>query len=229
MTTIETVEELTFTVVIKDNIILYVFYSVQTEYDALKQQGDIVKYAPITSCIVSGHDVRMYNEDWTRKPLQECIDLGYLNLEEDEKILNEQIVKLSDKELVEKGLLTLEDVLPKHKENKLREISQAFENEFIAGKFFSKALNIEVDYRRSGTKNDLQNVEKLISYMERNSITETVYAGYGDSATEASLSKIKALQLEMEDYGIYIYNKKWALFKQVSLAKTLADLAVLAW
>jgi len=103
-----------------------------------------------------------------------------------------------------------------------------FNNELRNNKFFSTTLGIDVDCRRSNTKNDKQNVEGLISYMTRNSITEINYKGY----TESKITNIQDLQklvYEMEDYVLGLYQKKWTLENQVDNTELPDDLFKITW
>ena len=114
------------------------------------------------------------------------------------------------------------------KEKKKKDITQAFDNELSNGKFMSAVLGIEVDYRRGANKNDMQNVQALISYMERNEVTSIVYRG-ADHHTEATLENLKTLLHEMEDYGLYLYQKKWSVRDAASRCETQEELDEVNW
>ena len=114
------------------------------------------------------------------------------------------------------------------KEKKKRDITQAFDNELSNGKFMSTILGIEVDYRRGANKNDMQNVQALISYMERNEVESVIYRG-ADHHKEATLSDLQALLHEMEDYGLYLYQKKWSVRDAASRCETQEELDLVNW
>lgn len=108
-------------------------------------------------------------------------------------------------------------------------IGDKFENEIANGNFLSESLSIDVDYRRSGTKNDLQNVEALISYMEINNIPQVVYKGFEYQSALATLQQLKDLRLEMQAYGVYLYGKKDALKKAIDQATTIEEVDNIDW
>ena len=138
---------------------------------------------------------------------------------------------LPDEDKISLGIIDINspEYFNKCRDEKLNEISQAFDNEFIKGYFFSEALGIDVDYRRNGTKNDLQNVEKLIKFMERKSLTEMVYYGYEKQETLATLTNIKTLVEEMEDHGVFLHGKKKGLEQAVDDALRIEDLDNINW
>ena len=115
-----------------------------------------------------------------------------------------------------------------YKNLKYREIRLAFEHEFRNGVFTSKVLDIDVDCRRSDTKNDLQNVEILIEYVTRNSLPNVLYVGHKESVN-ATIEKLYTLIEEMQDYGLGLYQKKWALEEEIKNAKTIKELEVIQW
>ena len=89
-------------------------------------------------------------------------------------------------------------------------------------------MQIEVDCRRSGEKNDLQNVQGLISYLERNRETETIYVGYSESKT-VTIQMLKSLCTEMEDHVLALYHKKWQLEEQVKNTNDIELLKDIKW
>lgn len=115
------------------------------------------------------------------------------------------------------------------KDEKKDEITVAFKKEISDGHFFSQGLQIDVDYRRSGTENDLQNVEALISFMTVNSISETVYSGYKSQTAPATLQQLKDLVFEMKTYGVYLYNRKKVIKEQIEAAESIAEVKEITW
>ena len=115
------------------------------------------------------------------------------------------------------------------KGKKSSEITQAFEDNFSNGHFMSSAIGIEVDCRRAEMKNDLQNVQGLISYMNRNSIPSINYVGYSEIKQSVTSGMLTALLAEMEDYALQMYEKKWTLLQQVESAATKEDLGGIQW
>ena len=104
--------------------------------------------------------------------------------------------------------------ISKYKEQKFNEISSAFEDNVMNGHFNSPTLGIEVDCRRGGINNDIQNLERLIKRMNRENILETPYKGYTEEVV-ATIDQLNTLLEEMGDYGLLLYLKKWQLEEQV--------------
>ena len=123
-----------------------------------------------------------------------------------------------------KWVLALDDA----KSAKLREITAAFDDSFLNGSFLSTTLGIEVDCRRSGTKNDEQNVRGIISRMTRAGVNQIVYKGKTEEVP-ATLEQIQQLQYEMEDYASFVYTKKWEAEAKVEAATTAEDLQTITW
>ena len=120
----------------------------------------------------------------------------------------------------------------RYKTHKLDLLSKMFNNILTEGHFFSQTLQIEVDCRRTGIKNDLQNVENLIGYLETSNQTElNIYRGYTNPETSitqyaynVTLEQLQQLKLEMIQYGLQLYNRKWQLEDLINNASTLSDL-----
>lgn len=120
--------------------------------------------------------------------------------------------------------------IEKYKEFKLQEIASSFNNELSNGKFFSEALQIDVDCRRTGLKNDLQNVEGLIADFDNLLPEEKYYVGLNQITTEQfTLTQLEALKLEMVQYGRQLYKKKWLLENQIKNTDDLEILKEINW
>ena len=111
---------------------------------------------------------------------------------------------------------------------KYAEILTAFNKQLADGVFKSTALDINVDCRRNLTKNDLQNVQGLLSYMTRNSLTEISYVGYTQTVP-ATLAQLTDLSYEMEDFVMGLYEKKHNLEDQTAAAKDTKELFNILW
>lgn len=109
------------------------------------------------------------------------------------------------------------------KEQKLKEVSTKFNETLANGHFFSQSLQIDVDCRRSDTKNDLQNVQNLIKKMQVDGIQQIYYVGYTETAP-VTFQQLLQLEIEMIDFGLQLYNKKWELESQISNAQSIAEL-----
>ncbi len=116
--------------------------------------------------------------------------------------------------------------IAQEKQKKL--VVEGFEKELKEGHFMSSILGIEADCRRSGIKNDLQNVQGLISFMERTGQSETNYVGYTETV-RTTVNSLKALCGEMEDFVLSLYNKKWSLENQINTASTIDEVKQINW
>lgn len=136
---------------------------------------------------------------------------------------------LPDADKVKLGLMTENEMFIKIKSAKVNEITSSFENELQNGHFMSMALDIEVDCRRSSSKNDKQNVEGLISNMTRKNKTKINYVGYTEICPNVTQAQLTELVAEMEDYVLGLYEKKWVLQTQIENAATIDDLNNIIW
>lgn len=118
--------------------------------------------------------------------------------------------------------------LVKLKAMKKIEIKIAFQGELRTGKFQSPSLGIDIDYRRSDVNNDLQNAITLLSCITRGGATEIEYVGY-DKTMVITPKQLKALIEEMEEHGVYLYNKKHGLEKAIDNAADIAELEAIVW
>lgn len=199
-----------------------------------------------------GNDIREFDSNYELLPLSQRKD--YVEIPEGKKIENDEFVDMTVKDKIDAGIIILSDrekwdeeiqqVRPKtiselvedgiiplseYKTIKNEEISNAYSNEFINGHFPSDVLEIEIDYRRNTTKNDLQNVEVLIEYMTDNNILETEYKGYQNQKINATLANIILMRKEMINYSIYLYGKKEQLEIAIEEATTKEQLDLIKW
>ena len=136
---------------------------------------------------------------------------------------------LPDEDKVKVGLMTENEIFIKIKSTKLNEITSSFENELQNGHFLSVTLGIEVDCRRSATKNDKQNVEGLISNMSRNSKATVNYVGYSEIKTNVTKTQLETLVAEMEDHVLALYEKKWMKQSEIQSATTVEQVKAIGW
>ena len=115
------------------------------------------------------------------------------------------------------------------KSDAVERISKSFNDNLGNGFFDSTVLGIKVDCRRSGTKNDLQNVQGLISYMQRNSVDMTNYVGYNTIRAGVTVLDLSSLVNEMTDYALSLYQKKWNLLAQIDIATTIQGVKEVVW
>ena len=115
-------------------------------------------------------------------------------------------------------------------EAKTSEISQAFDNEFKSGYFYSDIFGIDVDLRRTGEKNDLQNVEGLIDDFENLEEYEKYYVGYSETTDFLfTLIQLQDLKIEMIQEGRRRFVKKRLKYIQVEACTTEAELEEINW
>lgn len=136
---------------------------------------------------------------------------------------------LPDEDKVKLGLMTQNELFIKIKLTKINEIITAFENELQNGHFISTILGIEVDCRRSITKNDKQNVEGLISNMTRNSKAFINYVGYTEIKQNVTINDLQILVAEMEDHVLGLYEKKWMKQSEIENTSTIEELNNINW
>lgn len=101
-------------------------------------------------------------------------------------------------------------------------IEQGFEHAMAHG-ILNSSLGFAVDARRSGSKNDLQNIEALIDM----GATEIKDAnGIMHAVTAENLNMIKS---EIQQYAIGLYQKKWRLEAQIEASTTDEELNAIRW
>jgi len=115
-----------------------------------------------------------------------------------------------------------------YREFKLKKISLDFENMISSGSFYSTTLEIEIDSRRNGSKNDLQNCQVLLSYIDRYKIEKITYKGK-DKDKKINKNQLQQLIYEMEDYAMNLYQQKWNLENQIKNATTIEELNLITF
>jgi transcriptional regulator CtsR len=105
---------------------------------------------------------------------------------------------------------------------KLDEIRLAFENAALNGRFTS-SLGFDVNARRGGIQNDLQNVEALIS------LGATQFRDADKIMRNITALDLVTIKTEMQQYGLGLYEHKWQLEAAVNAAVDEADLEVITW
>jgi len=136
---------------------------------------------------------------------------------------------LPDEDKVKVGLMTQNELFIKIKSAKINEIITAFENELQTGHFMSTILGIDVDCRRSNSKNDKQNVEGLISNMSRKSKSTVDYVGYTEICPNVTQAQLTELVTEMEDHVLGLYEKKWMKQSEIKSATTIEEVKNINW
>lgn len=204
--------------IVEENGILYIaidgaedsFTLPTADGDYFLEDSIILKYNPVQSIKVKDGNIiieAFYDDPYSRE--------GFVNpfKKESSKI---SVIKTADNDI------------DKAKSTQIDKIKRCFDGEFIDGHFPSSTLKIEVDFRRTNTKNDLQNLESVISYMTRYEVAETIYRGYTESVS-ATLDELNLLKSEMEDYGLELYNRKWLKESNIDMAKTIEEVKSIEW
>lgn len=119
--------------------------------------------------------------------------------------------------------------LSERKTEKKLEMINHFNRELETGWFHSDALGIDIDCRRTNTKNDLQNVQGLISNMTRKGKGTITYVGKTEIKQNVNKTQLTDLTAEMEDYALALYEKKWTLEAQVNVCTTIQELDNIKW
>ena len=248
-------------IVIKNNIIIEIYHTSQGIDGIIKSlqfeqitDYDIIQQVPNDFNGTLGMNIQEFDENWNLLPEEERIIKGFIPPPKGKKIKDGKIVDKSLFEQIHDGDIKIEPfqiydetinaIRTKTEEEilldtgltlqqiKLQQVSRTFEDTIANGHFFSQSLQIEVDCRRSDVKNDLQNVENLITFLtSTNTQTIDVYRGYTNPETNetqyaynVTLEQLQQLKLEMIQYGLQLYNRKWQLEDLINNASTLSDL-----
>jgi len=93
-------------------------------------------------------------------------------------------------------------------QNKLNEIKRERDSMIKNGKFISESISgFEIDCRRDGINNDIQNIQALIDGMIATNQTSVNYSGT-TSKKILTLAELQTLYIEMVQYGLSHYEKK---------------------
>ena len=204
-----------------------------------REEGDIIIEVPYGFLGIYDQDIRMWDSTGNLLPEEESRSKGYLK--PTQKIYENRIVDKSLQEQYDEGLYIPEagftvyhnklwdrSKFDQYKQEKLDLIINQFNNELSNGNFDSTTLGIKIDCRRNLNKNDLQNVQGLISNMTRYSIQSINYIGYTEIAV-ATVEKLTSLANEMEDHVLGLYQKKWQLEEQIKNVLTIESLEAITW
>lgn len=176
----------------------------------------------VNNQIIKKTDIEMYIDGTKNPPEKYKLETCEITIDNPEGY--KLTYKTMEEQLIDNDI-TIED----YKQYKTNLILSSFENEFENGHFMSASLGIEVDCRRSNSKNDKQNVEGLISNMSRKSKTPINYVGYSEIKTGITKTQLETLVAEMEDHVLGLYEKKWVLQTQIENATTIDDLNNIIW
>lgn len=105
---------------------------------------------------------------------------------------------------------------------KAREIHDAFDSEINETGHITTSLDgFEVDARRR----DYQNVQGIIEYYQ----VPITYKGYTSDRPNTNRDELKVIAAEIFQYGLYLYNKKWALEQAIEAAQSQEELDAISW
>lgn len=114
--------------------------------------------------------------------------------------------------------------IEKAKKQVFDKIKEAFERELAEGTIDS-SLGFKADCRRSGTKNDKDNLESLIKLRQF-----PIYWKDADGNVHAlSEEQANILLQEMINKGLWCYQHKWEKEQQIENATTLEELEAIKW
>lgn len=213
---------------------------------------DIIIEVPYGFTCKEGDDIRCWNHTtWELNNAEDNISNGYVVLKNTEKIVNHKIVDKTLQELYDEGIyipkpgwIVYNNIeydttnLPLYKYEQTVAINNAFNNNLSNGRFtfisstpmqintptgIKTSTGVVIDCRRSGTKNDLQNVQGLIL------LNQTItYVGYYYTfiVTPAQLNE---MQIQMINYGNSLYQKKWEKESEINSAITIQQLEDITW
>ena len=108
------------------------------------------------------------------------------------------------------------------KKQKKEEINIAFTNAALNGRFTS-ALGFDVNARRGGIQNDLQNVETLIN------LNQTIFRDADNTIRNVTALDLVTIKTEMQQYGLSLYQHKWALEADIEAALTEEEINAIEW
>lgn len=118
------------------------------------------------------------------------------------------------------------NLLNKARENKKAQLKQAFESSLENGKFMSQVIGIEVDCRRGGTKNDIQNMEIIHKHALDSDTINFIGVTSQKPITKTQLGQLIS---EAEIYAYGIYQKKFAKDSALQKAATIQDIEAIVW
>lgn len=124
-----------------------------------------------------------------------------------------------------------EMTLKRAKEEKRNEIIGRFQASFGEG-FFSQTLGVVIDCRKIPYQNeeDIENIERLIAYMEDSGQTTTYYRdSYNDNIPNVTVDMLRNVVKEMRAYGVSLYMKKHWLLDEISSAQTIEEVNAITW
>lgn len=108
------------------------------------------------------------------------------------------------------------------KKEKKEEINIAFVNAASNGRFTS-ALGFDVNARRSGIQNDLQNVETLIS------LNQTIFRDADNTTRNVTALDLVTIKTEIQQHGLSLYEHKWELEADIEAALTEEEINAIEW
>ena len=156
----------------------------------------------------------------------EVRELPYIANIEDGNIVSVSLTirELTEEELTLKAQQKLEGII----NMKLGEISSIFENEMMNG-VVDTGLGWNIDARRSGTKNDLQNMETLEIVMIANSQTETTIKDADGNLQLTTITELNTIIQTMRFAALTRYTKKFDLEAQILASTTIEDVENITW
>lgn len=107
--------------------------------------------------------------------------------------------------------------LEENKQEAMQQIKMEFEGSFVNGSFIS-SLGFRVDNRRSGIKNDLENIRGMID------VGILFFKDYDGNTHQLTLSEMNTIKIEMINDGMMKYQNKWSKEEKINLCTTIESI-----
>jgi hypothetical protein len=203
------------------------------------QPIDTIIEVPYGFTCKEGDDIRMWDEKYNLRNAEDLIIDGYIVLLPTQKIVDHKIVEKTFQEQFDDGTYIPEEGYTVYnnqlldmngiKAIKQKEINIMFNNASISGHFISQTIGIDIDCRRTGEKNDVQNVEGLIDIMIAYNKPTEYYKGISETKADVTVEQFQAIKLEMIAYGLALYQKKHEKENLINAATTFEEIKAITW
>lgn len=114
---------------------------------------------------------------------------------------------------------SLEDL----KDRKKAEIKESFLNAPNLG------IEISLGYRVDSTRLAKDNMSEVLAHCVENDITSVKIRLYDNSYAVVNQDELKTIINELRQFGLYLYEKKWALEEQINTALNESQLDAISW
>lgn len=108
---------------------------------------------------------------------------------------------------------------------KKQEIKSLFESELNVSGIYTTTEGWVVDARR----HDLDNLKNLHILMSNINATTVSVRMHDDTMVNMPLSRLDQLCLELANFGLSLYQKKWQKMAELELAASVTDVKAITW